>query len=79
MLQIINLANYDGNLLDKSSAMCTCASPLKEDKFQYNNKLWISNNDDVVSEVFPISVKKKKKKKKKKKRKLLTHYLQLNL
>ena len=62
MLQIINLANYDGNLLDKSSAMCTCASPLKEDKFQYNIKLWISNNDDVVSEVFPISKKKEKKK-----------------
>ena len=62
MLQIINLANYDGNLLDKSSAMCTCASPLKEDKFQYNSKLWISNNDDVVSEVFPISKKKEKKK-----------------
>ena len=66
MLQTINLANYDGNLHDKSSAMCTCASPLKEDKFQYNNTLWISNNDDVVSEVFPISVKKKEKKEKKK-------------
>ena len=28
MLQIINLANYDGNLHEKSSAMCTYASPL---------------------------------------------------
>ena len=68
MLQIINLANYDGKLHDKSSAMCNCASPLKEDKFQYNNKLWISNNDDVVSEVFPISKKKKMKKKEKMKK-----------